>query len=110
MGKRRFKRDREGMDQGYARAFPQFTGGFAKRFGSKVRSGVFGEKLGQFVGGYSQGADQLNEDEAGFDSNYAQQGAIGDSGYQLALQKLQEELQRQRAMASPFDPYSAGGR
>lgn len=105
ISKQRFSRQRQDMTQGYQRQFPQFTGQYAHRLGSGVRSGVFQNKLNQFVGDYNQSQGRLNEDEAGTDSQYNQSQALRQSQYQQALLALQEELARQRAMQDPFAVY-----
>lgn len=105
ISKQRFGQQRQDTTTGFQRAFPQFTGGFAHKLGSGIRSGVFGDKLNQFVGDYGQSQDRLNQSEAGFDSNSQQTQAMNQSQYQQQLLALQEELARQRAMTNPYASY-----
>ena len=105
ISKQRFARQRQDTTTGYQRAFPQFTGAFAHQLGSGLRSGVFGQRLGQFVGDYNQGQDRLNQEEAGFDANQTQMSGLKSAQYQQSLLALQEELQRQRAMTDPYARY-----
>ena len=107
VSKQRFGRDREDVNRSYGRAFPQFTGQYAKRLGSGIQSGVFQEKLSQNVGDYNRSVSRMDEDEAGFDSNWQQNQAMKQSSYQRALLQLQEQMQRQRAMENPFASYQA---
>jgi len=105
ISQQRFNRQRQDMTQGYQRQFPQFTGHFAHQLGSGIRSGVFQDKMNQFVGDYNQGQARLSEDQAGFESNDAAQTALRGSQYQQSLLALQEELDRQRAMTNPYQGY-----
>ena len=105
ISQQRFNRQRQDMTTGFQRGFPQFTGGFAHQLGSGIRSGVFQNKLNQYVGDYGQAQSRLDESQAGDASQYDQMKAIGDSGYQKALLALQEELQRQNAMQNPYQGY-----
>lgn len=107
ISKQRFGRDREDANRSYGRAFPQFTGQYAKRLGSGIKSGVFQEKLSQNVGDYNRTLGRMDEDEAGFDSNFEQNRALKESSYNRALLQLQEQLQRQRVMENPFASYQA---
>lgn len=105
IGQQRFSRQREDNNKGFTRAFPQFTGQWARRLGSGIQSGVMGDKLNQFVGDYTQGQGRLNEDQAQQNSQYESQRTMANSSYQRALLALQEELQRQRATADPYAAY-----
>lgn len=105
ISKQRFSRQRQDSATGYQRAFPGFVAQANHGMGSGIRSGVFGQKLNQFVGDYNQGQDRLNQDEAGFDANDVQNQASATGNYQQSLLALQEELARQRAMANPYAGY-----
>jgi hypothetical protein len=102
VGQQRFKRQREDMNTGFQRSFPKFTGSWAKRLGSNVRSGVFREKLGQNVGDFGRAlgrveTDQMN-DQGQFEANKARE----FDAYQKALLRTQEEMARQRAAMSSY--------
>lgn len=106
ISQQRFNRQRQDMAQSYQRQFPQFMGQFARRgVNQGIRSGNMLTQLGNFVGDYNQSQDRLSEDQAQGTANYDQAQAAHQAQYQQALLALQEELQRQRAMANPFAPY-----
>jgi hypothetical protein len=105
ISKQRFARQRQDSTKGYQQAFPGTVAQLGRGQTSGIRSGVFLNRLNQFVGGQNQGMARLNEDEAAFDSNEAQNQALRQAQYQQSLLALQEELNRQRAMQNPYAPY-----
>jgi hypothetical protein len=105
ISQQRFNRQRQDQTQGFQRSFPQFTGQYARRLGSGVRSGVFGSKLNEFVGDYNQTQARTEQDQAADAGQFDQGQAMRSGQYQQNLLQLQEELARQRAMQDPYAVY-----
>lgn len=105
ISQQRFARQKQDLTQGYQRQFPQFTGNYAHQLGSGIHSGVFGQKLNQFVGDYGQAQGRLAEDQAGDESNFQQMYGLHQGQYQQALLALNDELGRQQAMTNPYQGY-----
>lgn len=94
LGQQRFSRQLADMNKNYTRGFPSFTGQWARRLGSNVKSGVFGQKLGQNVSDYQQGIQDVNTAAAQFQSQFELDKAARLAAYQNALQMLREQFYR----------------
>lgn len=105
ISQQRFGRQFDDMNRNYMRAFPGFTGKWAGRLGSDVKSGVFNQDLGNYVNDYGRQMNQLTEDQASTMGNYQMQQAQRDAAYQRALLALNEQLAAERAAVSPFAAY-----
>lgn len=102
LGQQRFSRQREGMNRDYMRQFPQFTGRWAGRLGDGVKSGVFNESLTNNVNDFGRSMGQVDQDEAGFQGNFAATQAQREAAYRRALLALNEDFAAQRANQNPF--------
>ena len=105
ISQQRFGRQFDGMNRSYMRAFPKFTGGWARRLGSDVKSGVFNQDLANNVNDYGRQVNQLTEDQASTMGNFQVTQAQRDAAYQRALLALNEQLAAERAAVSPFAAY-----
>lgn len=113
MSQQRFGRDRTDANQGFTRAFPKLTAGYAARGfnGNNVKSGLAAGGINQYVGDYNQSLGRMDEDQAAYESNWQNQQSQMGNQYQASLLALQEELQRQRALQDPYatvTPYTPG--
>lgn len=106
ISQQRFKRQRDLSNQGFQRQFPEAVVGMNRGMGSRVRSGVFGSRLQNHFGDFNNALGQLDQDEAGEQSQFAIQGAQREQAYRRALMLLQEQLAQGQAGASPFATYS----
>lgn len=105
VGQQRFSRQNDALTQGFQRSFPQFTGHYAPQLGSGVQSGVMRDKLTQHVGDFNRSQDQLNQDRAGFEGNFATGQTNSENAYQKALQMLNDQLSQARLGVDPFASY-----
>lgn len=97
LGQQRFSRQRQEMARGFGQAFPRFTGQAARRLGSGVRSGVFGEQLRQNVSGFGQRMADLNAEEAQMLGRFTAEEAMRRTVLERALQALLEDERMFRA-------------
>ena len=97
LGQQRFSRQRQEMARGFGQAFPRFTGQAARRLGSGVRSGVFGEQLRQNVSGFGQRMADLNAEEAQMLGRFTADEAMRRAVLERALQALLEDERMFRA-------------
>lgn len=97
LGQQRFSRQRQEMARGFGQAFPRFTGQAARRLGSGVRSGVFGEQLRQNVSGFGQRMADLNAEEAQMLGRFTAEEAMRRAVLERALQALLEDERMFRA-------------
>jgi len=93
LGQQRFSRQRQETTKGFREAFPRFTGQWARRLGSGVRSGVFGQQLGQNVGGYRQRMADIDLGESQLLGGLTQEDVLRRTALENALRALSEEEQ-----------------
>jgi hypothetical protein len=93
LGQQRFGRQREETTKGFREAFPRFTGQWAQRLGSGVRSGVFGEQLGRNVGGFRQRMGDIDLAESQMLGQLTQEDALRRAALENALRALADEEQ-----------------
>lgn len=105
LGQQRYARNREGMNRNYMRSFPKFTGQWAGRLGSGVKSGVFTQDLTNNVNDFNRQLGEVDTDQATAEGQFASQQAMRDAAYQRALLALQEQFAAQQASANPFAAY-----
>ena len=105
LGQQRFSRGREDTNRDFMRSFPKFTGQWAGRLGSGVKSGVFQQDLGDYVGDFNRSQGRMDQDQAASEGQFVTNQAIQSSSYQRALLALQEQLAAQRASQNPFQGY-----
>lgn len=105
LSQQRFSRQKDDMNQGFMRSFPKFTGRWAGRLGSGVKSGVFQQDLTDNVNQFGRDLSRVEQDQATEMGNFATQQAGRDAGYQRALLALQEQLAAQRANQNVFAGY-----
>lgn len=105
LGQQRFSRQREDMNRNYTRQFPRFTGRWAGRLGSDVKSGVFRQDLTDNVNDFGRELTRLDETQAADQGNYATMQAQREAAYRRALLALNEQFAAQRANQSPFAAY-----
>lgn len=91
LGQQRFGRQRQETTKGFQQMFPRFTGQWAKRLGSNVRSGVFGEQLGRQVGDFRQRMGDIDVEEAQLLGGLTQQDVLRRVALENALRALGEE-------------------
>lgn len=96
LGKQRFARERSDMTKGFKQAFPRFTGQWARRLGSGVKSGVFGEQLGRNVGGFRERMGDVDIQEAQMLAGASSEEALRRTALENALRALGEEEQMYR--------------
>lgn len=96
LGQQRFGRQRQETTKGFQQAFPRFTGQWARRLGSGVRSGVFGEQLGRNVGGFRQRMADVDLGEAQMLGQFTQEDVLRRAALENALRALTEEEQMYR--------------
>lgn len=94
VGQQRFSRNRQEMTQGFRQAFPRFTGQWARRLGSGVRSGVFGEGLQRNVSDYTQRMGDIDRDEAQMFSEFT----AGETMRKTALQRMLDAIGEEEQM------------
>jgi hypothetical protein len=94
------------MNKGFQQSFPKFTGQYARRLGSNVRSGRLGADLTQMTNQYTQNVGDLQTQQAGFQSQFAADQARRQAAYQQALLMLQEQMAAERANQDTFAPYT----
>lgn len=97
LGQQRFSRQRQEMARGFGQAFPRFTGQAARRLGSGVRSGVFGEQLRQNVSGFGQRMADVDAEEAQMLGRFTAEEAMRRAVLERALQALLEDERMFRA-------------
>ena len=105
ISQQRFGRQMDDMNRNYMRAFPKFTGRWAGRLGSDVKSGVFNQDLANNVNDYGRQLNQVTQDQATEMGNYAATQAQRDAAYQRALLALQEQFAYERANQNLFAAY-----
>lgn len=105
LGQQRYARNREGMNRNYMQQFPRFTGRWAGRLGSNVRSGVFQQDLTDNVNAYGRALGEADQEQATAEGQFASNQAMRDAAYQRSLLALQEQLAAARANQSPFGAY-----
>lgn len=105
ISQQRYGRQFDDMNRNYMRGFPKFTGRWAGRLGSDIKSGVFNQDLANNVNDYGRQVNQLTEDQAGVMGNYAATQAQREAAYRRALLALNEQLAADRASQNPFAAY-----
>jgi hypothetical protein len=106
MGQQRYARNREGMNRDFMQRFPRFTGQWAGRLGSGVKSGVFKQGLTDNVNNFNRALGEVDTDQAASEGQFATQQAMRDAAYRRSLMALQEQFAAQQASADPFAAYS----
>jgi hypothetical protein len=105
VSQQRFGRQRADMNRGYLSQFPKFTGAWAGRLGSGIKSGVFHQALTDNVNGFNRNMSDLDTSEAttlgGMDALTAQRQAA----YQRSLLAAQEDYARSQASQDPYAAY-----
>jgi hypothetical protein len=96
VGQQRFGRQRQEMSKGFRQSFPRFTGQWAGRLGSGVKSGVFGQQLGRQIGDFRQRMADVDVGEAQFLGGVTQQDVLRRTALENALRALSEEEQMYR--------------
>lgn len=94
LGQQRYSRQLRDMNTNYMRGFPSFTGQWARRLGSNIKSGVFGERLGQNVSDYQQSVQDVNTAAAQQQSQFLLDRAAREAAYRNALLQLREQFYR----------------
>jgi hypothetical protein len=102
MGQQRYARNREGMNRSYMQAFPKFTGQWAGRLGSGIKSGVFRQDLTDNVNNFNRALGDVDTEQAMAEGQFASQQAMREAAYRRSLLALQEQLAAERAAANPF--------
>lgn len=105
VSQQRFARNKDTMNRGFQEGFPQNVVAANRGMGSRIRSGVFGDRLGQMFSGFNRQMGNVEQDQAGAEAQFAQQQSLRDAAYQRALLLLQEQLTQQQAGESPFAAY-----
>lgn len=95
LGQQRFSRQRSDLNRQMVRSFPQFTGQWAGRLGSNVKSGVFGQKLGEFTGDFQRRLQDVDLAAAQQQAGWTQE----DLNRKIQLEQLLAQLKEQ-ALAS----------
>lgn len=91
LGQQRFSRQRSDLNRQMVRAFPQFTGQWAGRLGSNVKSGVFGQKLGEFTGDFQRRLQDVDLAAAQQQAGWTQE----DLNRKIQLEQLLAQLKQQ---------------
>ena len=91
LGQQRFARQREDMTRGFQQQFPRFTGQWAGRLGSGVKSGVFGQQLGQRSSDFLRGLQDLDVAAVQQQSQFQFGEAQRKQALEPALQALREQ-------------------
>lgn len=102
LGKQRFSRNKKDLSTNYMQQFPKFTGAWAGRLGSGIKSGVFNQGLTDTVNNYNTAANTMDQDFAGEEGKYFADRAGADASYQRMLQALREQLAREQASQNPY--------
>lgn len=108
LGQQRFKRNREDLDRGFQRQFPKFTGYWAGRLGSGIKSGVMRNKMGQQVGDFNRGVQDVDIQESQFLGADTQQRAQRAADYERMLLGLREQFDVGRGLQAPTAQYGGG--
>lgn len=107
VSQQRFSRDRDTANQGFQRSFPGQVVSMNRGMGSKVRSGVFGQNLGNHFGDFNKQQASLDQAQAGEQAQFATQQALRDAAYRKALMLLQEQLTLGQVQENPAATYSS---
>ena len=91
MGQQRFKRQREDMTRSFQQQFPRFTGQWANRLGSGVKSGVFGQKLGEQASDFSRRMQDIDVESAQSQAQYEFEQAGRRQALERALLALKQQ-------------------
>ncbi len=102
LGQQRFSRNKRDMGQNYMQAFPKFTGAWAGRLGSGVKSGVFNQGLTDTVNNFNRASGDMEQDFAAQEGKFIADKSGADANYQRMLQALRDQLARERASTNPF--------
>lgn len=95
LGQQRFSRQRSDLNRQMVRQFPRFTGNWARQLGADVKSGVFGQKLGEFTGDFQRQLQGVDLAAAQQQAGWAQE----DLNRRIQLEQLLAQL-KQQALAS----------
>ena len=105
LGQTRFSRQREDMNRNYMEQFPKFTGAWAGRLGSGIKSGVFNQGLQDNVQGFNRNLGRMDQDQAQFEGEFQMGATQRQAAYQKMLQALNDDFAAQRANQDPFSGY-----
>lgn len=97
LGQQRFSRNRQETTRGFREAFPRFTGQWARRLGSGVKSGVMGEQLQRNVSNFGQRMGDINRQESELLGGFTAEEALRRTALERALQALLEDERMFRA-------------
>lgn len=86
-----FQSQRNDLNKNYLTGFPRFTGGWARRLGSGIQSGMFGEALNRNVSDYQNQLNRLGQSQARTQGLFVQQEAARKAALQNALLQLQNQ-------------------
>lgn len=105
LGQQQYGQQKDLMNKSFTRNFPKFTGQWAKRLGSGIRSGVFENRLTQNVNDYNQGLGQVDTAQAQAQGAFQMQQTEAEAAYRRALQALLDDQAAQQAAVNPFAAY-----
>ena len=105
VSQQRFSRNKDAANQSFQRGFPSNVVRMNQGQNQRVRSGMFGERLGNHFGDFSKNMGYMEADQAGQESQFAQAQAMRDNQYQKALLLLQEQMQAERGQVDPYAAY-----
>lgn len=105
ISQQRFSRNRQDMNDQFAKAFPKFTGQWAGRLGSGIQSGVFRQGLTDSVNNFNQNMGRLDADNAAAEGQYQTDFAARQAAYQRMLLGINDDYARERASANAFQGY-----
>jgi hypothetical protein len=91
LGQQRFGRQRQETTRGFQQAFPRFTGQWARRLGSGIKSGVFGEGLQRNVSNFTQRMGDINAEEASMLGGFTASEAMRKAALEQLLNAIGEE-------------------
>ncbi len=100
VSQQRYSRDKQGMAQTFQRQAPRFNASFARR--GLGDSGIFRRGLNERTSDYTNAYNDLLAQEGAQMGQYTMQDASRTDAYKMALQRLMEQLQAQRANENQF--------
>jgi hypothetical protein len=95
LGQQRFARRRQDATRQFQQQFPRFTGSWAHRLGSGVKSGVMGDQMGQMVSSFGRGMQDIDVAAAQAQSQFEMDQAARKQALERALQALREQAAAQ---------------
>lgn len=105
ISQQRFSRQKQDMNDQYTKAFPKFTGAWAGRLGSGIKSGVMRQDLADSVNGFNRNMGQLDTDNAAAEGQFASDFAARQAAYQKMLLGINDDYARERASQNAFGGY-----